>query len=113
MRKIFSVVCFVLLVIGAQAQTAASLTSWTVQPGVVNEAVQMAGAGIVGDYLFLIGGNRTADGDSNDVTRFYINPTTGLVDPGKIVSHRFPLAKIHDALAVMAKPERNKVVINP
>jgi threonine dehydrogenase-like Zn-dependent dehydrogenase len=38
---------------------------------------------------------------------------TGLVDPGKIVSHRFPLAKIHDALAVMANPERNKVVINP
>jgi threonine dehydrogenase-like Zn-dependent dehydrogenase len=38
---------------------------------------------------------------------------TGLVDPGNIISHRFPLAKIHDALAVMAKPERNKVVINP
>ncbi len=80
MRKIFCVVSFVLLVAGAQAQTAAPLTSWTVQPGVVNEAVQMAGAGIVGDYLFLIGGNRTTDGDSNDITRFYINPTTPAAD---------------------------------
>jgi len=37
----------------------------------------------------------------------------GLVDPGKIVSHRFPLEKIHDAMDAMARPDRNKVVINP
>lgn len=37
----------------------------------------------------------------------------GLVDPGKIVSHRFPLEKIHDAMDTMARPDRNKVVINP
>ncbi len=37
----------------------------------------------------------------------------GVVDPEEIISHRYPLAKIHDALETMAKPERNKVVINP
>ena len=37
----------------------------------------------------------------------------GLVDPGKIVSHRFPLAQIHEAITVMGQPERNKVVIIP
>ncbi len=38
---------------------------------------------------------------------------TGLVNPERIISHRFPLAKIHEALEVMGRPERNKVVINP
>ncbi len=38
---------------------------------------------------------------------------SGLVDTGKIISHRFPLEKIHEAMAVMGSPERNKVVINP
>jgi L-iditol 2-dehydrogenase len=37
----------------------------------------------------------------------------GLVDPEKIVSHRFPLEKIHDAIAMMAQPERNKIIIHP
>lgn len=36
-----------------------------------------------------------------------------LVNPEQIVSHRFPLEKIHDAVAVMGQPERNKVIINP
>jgi L-iditol 2-dehydrogenase len=38
---------------------------------------------------------------------------TGLVDPGKIISHRFPLEKIHEAMDVMGQPERNKIIINP
>ena len=37
----------------------------------------------------------------------------GLVDAGKIISHRFPLAEIHKAVEVMGGPERNKVIINP
>ena len=37
----------------------------------------------------------------------------GLVDPEKIITHRFPLAEIHKALEVMAGANRNKVVINP
>jgi L-iditol 2-dehydrogenase len=37
----------------------------------------------------------------------------GLVDPEKIVSHRFPLAEIDKALEVQALPDRNKVIINP
>jgi L-iditol 2-dehydrogenase len=38
---------------------------------------------------------------------------TGLVDTEKIISHRFALERIHDALEVMAQPQRNKVIINP
>jgi L-iditol 2-dehydrogenase len=37
----------------------------------------------------------------------------GLVDVEAVISHRFPLAEIHEALAVMAAPDRNKVIINP
>ena len=38
---------------------------------------------------------------------------TKLVDVERIISHRFPLTRIQEALAVMAGPNRNKVVINP
>ena len=37
----------------------------------------------------------------------------GLVDPEAIVTHRFALADIHEAIATMAQKERNKVVIHP
>jgi L-iditol 2-dehydrogenase len=38
---------------------------------------------------------------------------TGLVDAEKIISHRYPLQKIHEAMDVMSSPERNKIVIQP
>jgi threonine dehydrogenase-like Zn-dependent dehydrogenase len=38
---------------------------------------------------------------------------TGLIDPQRIVTHRFPLSKIHQALDVMENHERTKVIINP
>jgi len=38
---------------------------------------------------------------------------TGLVNAGKIISHRFSLSEIHHAVEVMASPMRNKVIINP
>jgi L-iditol 2-dehydrogenase len=37
----------------------------------------------------------------------------GLVDVSKIISHRFPLERIHEAITVMSTPDRNKIVINP
>ena len=37
----------------------------------------------------------------------------GLVDTGRIITHRFPLAQVHAAMAVMATPDRNKVIVNP
>ncbi|MGQ9489076.1 MAG: zinc-dependent alcohol dehydrogenase [Armatimonadota bacterium] len=37
----------------------------------------------------------------------------GLVDPEKVISHRFPLAEIHQAVEVMGSTERNKVIIYP
>jgi len=36
---------------------------------------------------------------------------SGLVDPEKIVSHRFALQDIHQAVAAMEQPNRNKVMI--
>jgi threonine dehydrogenase-like Zn-dependent dehydrogenase len=38
---------------------------------------------------------------------------TGLVNPEKIVSHRFHLKDIHEAVRMMGQPERNKIIINP
>mgnify|MGYP002154971904 CR=1 FL=1 len=35
----------------------------------------------------------------------------GLVDPEKVISHRFPLAEIHQAVEVMGQARRNKVMI--
>ena len=37
----------------------------------------------------------------------------GLVDTEKIITHRFPLSQIHDAIDCMGTRERNKVMINP
>lgn len=38
---------------------------------------------------------------------------TGLVDAERIISHRFPLSRIHDAVEMMGRPERNKVIVQP
>jgi len=38
---------------------------------------------------------------------------TGLVDPQQIISHRFPLSQIHQAVEVMSGAQRNKVIVNP
>jgi NADPH2:quinone reductase len=37
----------------------------------------------------------------------------GLVNPEKVISHRFPLSEIHAAIDTMGLPKRNKVIINP
>ncbi len=37
----------------------------------------------------------------------------GLVDTGRVISHRFPLSQIHEAMEVMSGQQRTKVVVNP
>jgi threonine dehydrogenase-like Zn-dependent dehydrogenase len=37
----------------------------------------------------------------------------GLVNPEKVISHRFPLSQIEKAIETMGSGQRNKVVINP
>ena len=37
----------------------------------------------------------------------------GLVNTEEIISHRFPLTKIHEAIEVMGQPDRNKIMIHP
>lgn len=38
---------------------------------------------------------------------------TGAVDTEEIITHRFPLERIHEALETLAAPESTKVIINP
>ncbi|MGE5221907.1 MAG: zinc-dependent alcohol dehydrogenase [Omnitrophica WOR_2 bacterium] len=38
---------------------------------------------------------------------------TGLVDIEKIISHRFPLSQMHEAVEVMGSPDHNKIIIHP
>ena len=38
---------------------------------------------------------------------------TGLVNPEKVISHRFPLKDIHKAVETMGTQERNKIIIIP
>jgi L-iditol 2-dehydrogenase len=38
---------------------------------------------------------------------------SGLIDIEQVISHRFPLTEIHEAMRVMESPERNKVIIHP
>ena len=37
----------------------------------------------------------------------------GLIDPTRIITHRFPLTKMNEAMEVMGQTERNKVMIFP
>ncbi len=37
----------------------------------------------------------------------------GVIDPEKVITHRFPLSEIHQAIEVMGTANRNKVIINP
>ena len=37
----------------------------------------------------------------------------GLVDTGKIITHRFPLSEIDKAMDVMGTPDHNKIIIHP
>lgn len=38
---------------------------------------------------------------------------TGLIDIERVISHRFPLNQIHEAVEVMGSPDHNKVIVNP
>ena len=37
----------------------------------------------------------------------------GLVDPTKIITHRFPLARVDEAFATMEERDRVKVIVQP
>jgi len=37
----------------------------------------------------------------------------GVVNPAEIISHRFPLTEMREAVETMGSPQRNKVIINP
>jgi threonine dehydrogenase-like Zn-dependent dehydrogenase len=70
---------------------------------------------LVGGYtLFLEGGMVASFGTTPRAMQQAIRlMERGLVDPGKIISHRLALAEIHQAVDIMGQPQRNKVVIQP
>lgn len=37
----------------------------------------------------------------------------GVINPEAVISHRYPLARIHEAVETMGSPNRNKIIINP
>lgn len=37
----------------------------------------------------------------------------GLIDPEQVITHRFPLTAIHDAVEAMGSGRKNKVIVNP
>jgi L-iditol 2-dehydrogenase len=38
---------------------------------------------------------------------------TELINPEQIITHRFPLSQIHEAMKVMGSPDHNKIIIHP
>ncbi|MBA3709640.1 MAG: alcohol dehydrogenase catalytic domain-containing protein [Planctomycetes bacterium] len=79
--------------------------------------------GITTDEMFELNGGHTHFLEGRMDASFGTNPLAmsrairlmekGLVDPAQIISHRFPLGKIHDAITVMDGKDRNKVMIAP
>jgi threonine dehydrogenase-like Zn-dependent dehydrogenase len=79
------------------------------QPGPDDALVRIKSCGICAtDYKAIKGIRRNV--------RFPLVPghePAGVVNPEKVISHRFPLTEIAKAMEVMGTPGRNKVVINP
>jgi hypothetical protein len=54
------------------------ITGWAVQSTIIpGNATQMAGAAVVGNYLYILGGNNNVDGDTGRVYRFTVDAATG------------------------------------
>lgn len=54
------------------------ITEWTAQQEIIpSNPTQMAGAVVVSDKLYILGGNDYLDGDTNRVYRFAVDQTTG------------------------------------
>jgi len=79
--------------------------------------------GITTHETFQLDGGRTHFLEGRMDASFGTNPLAmqqalrlmerGLVNPEKIITHRFPLDRIGEAVEAMASSERNKVMINP
>ncbi len=62
----------------AIAQTPNPIAYWVTQSDIIpGNPTQMAGAAVVGDYLYIMGGNNYLDGDTGRVYRLKINAATG------------------------------------
>ena len=85
-------------------------TKWNVFGITTHETFELDGG-----YTHFLEGRMDASFGTTPVamTRAIRLMETGLVDTSKIISHRFPLNQIHDAMKVMGSPNHNKIIINP
>ncbi|GIX45675.1 MAG: hypothetical protein D6691_04880 [Candidatus Hydrogenedentota bacterium] len=60
------------------AESPNTIAYWVTQSNIIpGYATQMAGAAVVGDYLYILGGNNSVDGDTGRVWRLKIDAATG------------------------------------
>lgn len=85
MRKQLCV--FVLLGACALGTAQSNIGSWTVQENLLPSTTQMAGAAVLGDNLYVIGGNNAADGDTSSVWRLKISEAVGSLGVAEAVTH--------------------------
>lgn len=85
-------------------------TKWNVFGITTNETFELEG----GFTHFLEGRMDASFGTNPSAMQKSIRlMENNLVNPESIISHRFPLKNIHEAIAVMGQSERNKVMIHP
>jgi hypothetical protein len=78
MKRLF--VCGFVYLAGAvvMADTPNAIGYWVAQSDIIpGYPTQMAGAAVVGDYLYILGGNNLVEGDTGRVFRLKIDPATG------------------------------------
>jgi len=85
-------------------------TRWNVFGITTHEAFELDG----GETHFLEGRMDASFGTTTlAMTQSIRLMESGLVDTERIISHRFPLSEIHDAVETMSCGKRTKIVVNP
>ncbi|MCX7625451.1 MAG: hypothetical protein N2Z21_04490 [Candidatus Sumerlaeaceae bacterium] len=79
MKRIILLAALSMTAVVLSAQTTPNaIAYWVTQSTIIPDyPTQMAGAAVVGDYLYILGGNNTVDGDTARVWRLKINAATG------------------------------------
>ncbi len=85
-------------------------TRWNVFGITTHESFELDG----GNTHFLEGRMNASFGTTPlAMTRAIRLMEAGLVDTERIISHRFPLSRIHHAIEIMGSPNHNKIIIHP
>jgi len=84
MKKVFLMITILMLTLSVFAQTPATISAWTIQPTILPTGyeTQMAGAALIGDYLYIMGGNNNTDGDTAKCWKLFLEQYTGVLTQG-------------------------------